>query len=245
MDPVLCDSCGIRFPADQLGDDAVEALRSQHRHEELAKELRMLQRVQDFYRRHPDMEGRIKPHVDRILESDEPCVMDQVASGVPFGEIALPSPSLPDFSPEDRETVEYLQQHGFVLGPRLSFVSRRLEELKNTYCKVRCPTCRVGHLRVDAALWDQFAAVQATSWLWPEWHYRDEDGTLHIKASGCSLDTHWTGEQEVRATHPDFEFLSWLVSQKEHHRLIDEKELATIRQAWSRARQNRNGGSSV
>jgi hypothetical protein len=231
MDPVLCDSCGLRFSPKQLSDDVCCALKDQHIHEEMSEELRMLYKVQDFYRRHPGMEGQIKTHHQRVLESSDPSVMEKLYSCVPFDEIELPPQSLPDFPAEDQETVEYLKYHEFSLEPRMYFVSGRLAELRRNLQIPVCPACGVGRLRVDS--WDEFAADGAISWLWPAWHYRDEEGTLHIKATGATLDGHWTGEREVLPDDPDFGFLSWLVGQKEYHRLVDEEELPAIRAIWS------------
>jgi hypothetical protein len=239
MGPVLCDTCGERFPAEQLSQDAILALHDRHLYEELAEELRMLHRIQDFYRRHPGMLGRIQTHYHRIVESNDPCVREKLAARVPIDDIELPpAPPLPaEVSTADMEIVEYLKHHDFSLGPRLAFVSQKVGELRNSLREPPCLACQTGHLQVDPSMWDVFASVEATTWLWPEWHYRDDDGTLHIKATGWTLDGHWTGEQEIRPDDPAHEFLCWLVTQKEYHRLVDEKELPAIRQAWSGRQQ--------
>jgi hypothetical protein len=123
MDPVDCDSCGARFPVSGLTEDDCQALDDQHYYEGFAEELRILRKVQEYYRRHPDSEGRIKANLARLLESDDPELMQRLWAGVPFDEIELPPPYLPAAwagGEEDREVVEYLRHNDFLLGPRRS-----------------------------------------------------------------------------------------------------------------------------
>lgn len=237
MDPIVCNSCGARFSVDSLTQDDIQSLDDQHSYEELSDELRMLRRVQEYYRRHPDAEGRIKPHVDRLLHSDDPGVREQFLAGVPFNEIELPPVQLPKTwlaGEEDLEVVEYLQCHSFSLGPRLEFVSDDVERLRESVGKVSCSQCPTGQLRVPAEDWYEFNARETITWYWPDWHSFDDDGTLHIKASGWHTRTHWTGRQDIDPANPDYEFWCWLVDQEEYHRLVEEKELQTIREDWSR-----------
>jgi hypothetical protein len=55
-----------------------------------------------------------------------------------------------------------------------------------------------------------------------------------VKASGRQGDSHWTGEQAISSAAPEYDFWSWFVAQKEYHRLVEESELAAIRDEWSR-----------
>src|SRR5262245_16660912 len=95
MGPVVCSSCGARFPVSSLTEDDRSALTDQHYYEEFADELRMLLKVQAYYRRHPEAEGRIKGKIARLLESDDPGVRDRLSAGVPFDHIELPPEQLP------------------------------------------------------------------------------------------------------------------------------------------------------
>jgi hypothetical protein len=94
MDPVVCGSCGTRLPVSSLTEDDYRALHDQHHYQGFAEELRMLLKVQEYYRRHPDAEGCIKPHFVRVLESDDPKVMERLCAGVPFDQIELPPEQL-------------------------------------------------------------------------------------------------------------------------------------------------------
>jgi hypothetical protein len=187
MDPVACDSCGGRFPVSNLTEDDCHALSDQHSYQGFAEELRMLLKVKGYYRRHPDAEGRIKPHFARLLASDDPEVKDRLYAGVPFDQIELPPEELPAAmvsGEEDREVVEYLQHNDFSLGPRLEFVSQEVARLQKSVRRVSCPRCQVGRLHVPPENWDEFTAGDAITWIWPDWHSIDTDGTLHVKASG-------------------------------------------------------------
>ena len=120
MDPVVCGSCGARFHVSGLTEDDRRALHDQHDYQGFAEELRMLRRVQEYYRRHPDTEGRIKPHFARLLESDDPEVKERLLAGVPFDQIELPPEQLTAAvgGEEDWEVVEYLRHNSFSLRPR-------------------------------------------------------------------------------------------------------------------------------
>jgi hypothetical protein len=161
MDPVVCDSCGARFPVNVLTENNCRALHDQHYYQGFAEELRMLRKVQEYYRRHPDAKGRIKPHFGRLLESEDPGVMERLCAGVPFDQIELPPEQLPAVSvsgEEDREVVEYLRHNDFSLGPRLAFVSQEVARLQGSVEAVSCPRCRVGRLHVRPEDWDEFTA---------------------------------------------------------------------------------------
>src|SRR5262245_39716504 len=96
MDPVVCSSCGARFPVNGLTEEDYRALQDQHYFQEFAEELRMLRRVQEYYRRHPEAEGRIKSDFKRLLESDDPEVKERLRACVPFDQIELPPDILPE-----------------------------------------------------------------------------------------------------------------------------------------------------
>jgi hypothetical protein len=237
MNPVVCDSCGARFPVSVLTEDDCRTLHDQHYYQGFAEELRMLRKVQEYYRRHPDAEGRIKPHFARLLESDNPEAIERLCAGIPFDQIELPPEQLPVASvggEEDREVVEYLLHNDFSLGPRLEFVSQEVARLQGSVRAVSCPWCRVGRLHVPPEDWDKFTAGNAITWYWPGWHSVDADGTLHVKASGWQGDSHWTGEQAFSPAEPEYDFWRWLVAQKEYHRNVEESELPAIEEEWSR-----------
>src|SRR5262249_7413490 len=139
------------FPVSGLTEDDCRALHGQHYYQRFAEELRMLRKVQEYYRRQPDSEGRIKPHFARLLESDDSEVKERLCAGVPFDEIELPPEPLPAASAggeEDREFVDYLRHNHFSLSPRLEFVSQEVARLQGSVGAVACPQCRVGRLHV-------------------------------------------------------------------------------------------------
>lgn len=235
MDPVVCGSCGARFAVSGLAEDDRRALHDEHASQGCAEELRMLRKVQECYRRHPDAEGRIKPHFARLLESDDPEVKERLGAGVPFGRIERPPEQLPAAvgGEEDWEVVEYLRHHSFSLGPRLEFVSHEVARLQGSAGAASCPQCQVGRLYVPPEHWDEFAAGDAITWHWPHWHSVDADGTIHVKASGWRGGSHWTGEQAVSPAEPGYAFWRWIATQNEYHRLVEESDLPASRAEWS------------
>jgi hypothetical protein len=237
MDPIVCNSCGARFPAKGLTEDDRRVMHDQHYYQKFAEELRMLRKVQEYYRRHPEAEGRIKPHFVRLLGSDDPEVRERMYAGVPFDQIELPVEQLPAAwvsGEEDQEVVEYLRRSHFSLGQRLEFVSKEVSRIQGSVGTVSCPQCQVGWLHVSPEDWDEFTASDAISWYRPHWHGLDTDGTLHVKASGWQGGSHWTGELAIKPAQPDYKFWRWLVAQKEYHRLVEESELPAIREQWLR-----------
>jgi hypothetical protein len=133
-----------------LPDEDKELLEERHRYREKVKNLAMLRRVEDFYKRYPDMEGKIKPDFAMVLESrHDPKVEEQLFARVPFDEIELPKPAerpveeAREWSREDREVIEYLRNHYFPLGPRTKGVSVSIEHLRQSIEGrfVRCPLC--------------------------------------------------------------------------------------------------------
>jgi hypothetical protein len=240
MDPIHCDHCGGRFGIERLTTDQRSALCELHYYEEFVEERRMLQRVAEFYGRYPEANGAIKPHFMRVLESDDPSVRDAMLACVPFDQITLESKpvSLPKSAhSEFADVIDFLNHTSVDVPKRLEFVCQFIAEKNETLKRVACPQCRTGQLRVDSDLWNDFAAQHYPSitWLWPEWHSFDNDGTLHVKASGHHGGMHWNGENEPLArTSPDYAFWCWFVAQPKFHRLVDERELPAIREDWEK-----------
>jgi hypothetical protein len=61
-----------------------------HYHRQFADELRMLNKVADFYRRNPSSEGKVKPHAIRVLHSNDSKVRKRLFENVPLAQIELP-----------------------------------------------------------------------------------------------------------------------------------------------------------
>lgn len=242
MDPVICSSCGARFPVDSLSEADYNSLRDQHYYQIFDEELKQLLKVQEYYRRHPAAEGCIKTDVARLLESDDPSIKDRLWAGVPFDQIDLPPENLPpglEDGREDAEIANYLRHHDFSLGPRLAFVSENHARLKSSAGAVQCPHCKQGSLYVPPEDWDEFTARSAITWYWPDWHGVDSDGTLHVKSSGWGGEAHWNGEIAIKPDEPRYEFWRWFVEQTEYHRLVEENELKAIQEEWSRRTKHR------
>jgi hypothetical protein len=237
MNPVACDSCEARFPVNALTEADHRAIYDQHYYQEFTEELRMLQNVQKYYRRHPEAERRIKPHFARVLESDDPKVKEALWSGIPFDEIGLPPEQFPpewEDEKADSEVVEYLRYHEFELGRRMEFVLQKVARLKDSVRTVSCPHCQTGRLHVPAESWDEFTAGDAITWYWPDWHGIDSNGALHVKVSGWQGGVHWNGETVINPEESGYDFWRWLITQKEYHRLVEESELPAIREEWRR-----------
>ncbi|HZU38906.1 MAG TPA: hypothetical protein VFA18_23465, partial [Gemmataceae bacterium] len=134
-----------------------DALYNQHYYEVFSEELRMLLKVQQYFRRHPDAKGCITPHFARVLASDEWEVREQLLAGVPFDEIELPPEQLPStwrHTREDAEVLEYLHTNHFALEPRLKFVVEEVERLIRSERTARCSCCHDGLVRVAPEDWD-------------------------------------------------------------------------------------------
>lgn len=52
--------------------------------------------------------------------------------------------------------------------------------------------------------WQHFIASDEGNFYWPDWHGFDDDGTLHVKASGWTREGHWSGEQIFKPDHQDY-----------------------------------------
>jgi hypothetical protein len=114
----------------------------------------MLEKVADFRRRNPEAWAKLVPYYQRLRESDDPVVVQQLSVGVPLAKIELP-PGWPlhlqSTTPADAEMVEYLKHHFFDLEARLQFVGERLQELRGTARPVPCTHCGRGRLHLVAA----------------------------------------------------------------------------------------------
>ena len=157
VDPVFCVSCDARVAVEQISEDEYQTLIDGYDWQKFSEQLRILQRVSDFYGRYPKAEGRIKPHFSRLLDSDDPAVVEQLCSGVPFDQIELPPDLLPmptESFTADAEVIDYLRHHSFSLGPRLEFVREQVGRLEGNLVPVACPSCRSGWLRLDPEAWD-------------------------------------------------------------------------------------------
>ena len=71
------------------------------------------------------------------------------------------------------------------------------------------------------------------TWYWPDWHWYDGD-QLNIKCSGWEGSSHWSGCAEFPPDHPDHDMWRWVVTVRQYHRLVDEKEVPSIRRIWNR-----------
>ncbi len=125
-----------------------------------------LRKVQEYYRRHPDAQGRFKSDLARLLESDDPEVTERLCAGVPFSEMQLPPDQQLVASAdvgEDAEVLEYLRHNDFALGPRMAFVASQVARLKGSVGAVPCPHGHAGRLHVPAGDWDEFTAGDAVT----------------------------------------------------------------------------------
>lgn len=144
-----CTTCGASYRVKDFSQDKIAILEDQHYLQEACEELASLRRVSAFYQRHPEQQGRIKPHFLTLIDSDDDRVQQALADGVPFDEIELPAKEaqpLPDarnWSAEDREVLQYLQHNHFSLAARLAFVKERIAELQPAVGarSVSCPQC--------------------------------------------------------------------------------------------------------
>jgi len=141
---VICIECNTSFRIKEFSEAEIAILENHHYYHEALDELVWLRRVADFYKRHPDREGKIKPHFVNVEDSDDPKVKDDLFAGVPFDEIALPEePDPPEWSTEDREIADYLRHNYFSLKHRMKSTEDlvRQREPQARSQSVCCPRC--------------------------------------------------------------------------------------------------------
>ena len=151
--PARCDSCGRLVPFGQLPDAEYLGLLMGSYVRGAADELDMLERVDEFYERNPHLIGRIVPHDDRVEASDDPEVIRQWTSGVPYDEIDLPpepEPRIESPRPGDAEVIEYLRQDSFDLVGRYASVRERIGQFRPNVRRVMCGECPSGELHLVA-----------------------------------------------------------------------------------------------
>lgn len=144
-----CRSCGASHRIEEFSEADISLLENQHYYRQFSEELAWLRRIAAFYRRHPGMEGRVKPDFLRAIESDDPEIRDALWASVPFDELQLspevvsPAGTCRIWASEDLEVVEYLKTNHFSLQPRWEFVSASIERLRTTIERqsVCCPKC--------------------------------------------------------------------------------------------------------
>lgn len=151
---IKCNDCQARLRVRDFSTHEIATLEGQHNLKSLLEEHHWLQRVVAFYARHPEQEGRWRPHFIDVLKSDDPFVRSEMLAGVPFDEIVLPSRRdqdvvRADWSSEDAQVAEYLQHHCFSLEGRLSSVEEgiRDRDITTSEAFVTCPQCR-GEIRI-------------------------------------------------------------------------------------------------
>lgn len=124
---------------DALSRAEYRMLQDQYYYDGFQDELRMLLRVQNLYRRHPEIEVIAADIFQaRLFEKPEPSYNTALLA------------SLAD---SDFEILDYLRSHAFTLLPRLQFVRERAAELEPRIKPVGCPTCKSGKLQLDSSAW--------------------------------------------------------------------------------------------
>jgi hypothetical protein len=116
----------------------------------------MLERVKDFYQQYAGVEGTVRPHLLRILSSDDPEVREKLFSGEPCCQIELPPEQVPltrEVIEANAEIIEYLRHHSFALEPRLTFVRETVSRLCGQLNRVACRVCPSGWLCLDPEVW--------------------------------------------------------------------------------------------
>jgi hypothetical protein len=137
--PVICGWCKSSLRMDALSQVEYWSLQAQHFYGRHQDELRMLLRVQNLYRRHPEIEsiaGDIfQAHLFEEAESTYNTTL------------------LEKLADSDFEVLEYLRSHGFALLPRLQFVRERMAHWEQYTEPVTCTVCKVGKLQLDTSTW--------------------------------------------------------------------------------------------
>ena len=148
---IRCPSCQAEHRVRDFSDVEIDTLEDRHRFEELHDELSWLRRVEEFYGRHPNLEGVINTHFLMVLECDDPEVREAMMAGTLFDVIELLSDESarfdrsPEWSDDDREVIDYLRHHHyFSLPERIKFVEESIVELASKLFQtssVKCSAC--------------------------------------------------------------------------------------------------------
>ena len=146
-----CMSCGAAHPADRFTAEDMEVAELTSLWHGAFKELALLRRTADLYRRHAQAREYVKPAPVAIMHSDDPAVREQLFNNVPFGQIKPPRPAdyearLAEWFADDPELRQFLETSHFDLEARTAGVGdseRKYRELLRGR-SVRCPACGDG-----------------------------------------------------------------------------------------------------
>jgi hypothetical protein len=147
---VRCPACQTEHRVRNFPDEIIQALEDRHNFDDFKEELGWLRRIEEFYQRHPGVEGKIKPHFLEVLASRDPEVLEAMFAGAPFDEIKLASSGAAElidsreWSTDDREVIDYLRHHHFSLADRKKFVEDSIERLGMELFRkspVKCSGC--------------------------------------------------------------------------------------------------------
>jgi hypothetical protein len=150
---VCCRSCGAVHRVRDFPDDEIQVLEYHHAFEAFNEEMGWLRRVQEFYERHQNLEGEVKPHFLMVLESYDPEVRETLFASTPFSDVELPSGRAAPlgcshgWSREDQDVMDYLRHHHFSLlelMERMHVIEQSIERLGYQLFQsspVRCTEC--------------------------------------------------------------------------------------------------------
>jgi hypothetical protein len=153
-----CLSCGARHPAGRFDAEAMEVAELTTLWRRQWKELTLLRRAANLYKKHPAARGYVKPDIRSILDSKDPAIRKKLLNGLPFNQIKPPRP--PDYETNvqrwlsnDPELRKFLESGSFNLEARLPEVeqSEQKHRARLRGRAVHCPACSDGLLALADA----------------------------------------------------------------------------------------------
>jgi hypothetical protein len=146
-----CLSCGATHPPERFTAEEMEVAELTSNWHDVFKELGLLRRTAELYRRHPDARRYVVPAPIAIMHSDDPAVREQLFNNVPFGRINPPRPAdydarVAEWFADDPELREYLETSHFDLDARTAGAresERKYRDLLRGRA-VQCPACGDG-----------------------------------------------------------------------------------------------------
>jgi hypothetical protein len=84
-------------------------------------------------------------------------------------------------------------------------------------------------------LWDPDADEYATVYYRPKWHRYDDDGTLYVRTSSWTPNTHSSGVFQIKRDHTDYGFWRWLTTEPQYNRSMTDDDLVDARAEFLRS----------
>lgn len=232
LEPVVCESCGARFPVSRFTPNERDSLHNQKEFRELIWELGMLLKAENYCRLHPETDGCIPPPFAPDLVSMDADVLRRLYARVASdSRMAVEGRALDEI---ERELTEFIRSRKFTLRGRMQRLTTEAAALMPFEGSVPCSRCPDGRLYVPPVDWETFLDIGTITLLNLGLAMINEDGVVTVKASWYRGTSHSTGYISISPADKDYFFWCWLVSQEQHRRIVNADDIQAIRDEWCR-----------